>query len=370
MDKVKYFVFSSQRKFGVELEVSAHVTKKKLRDFIAEIDQKHPIKISEHNEKDYGNNHWSVKRDGSCKDLDYQYGFEIASYVGSTVDDINVVNKVTSRLLDSGVKINDNCSIHVHAEVADFTKFQLSKLVALWMKIENVMLQTVPQRRRNSFYCVPLRKHHAVLKPDNYVFNNAEDQKSFFSKIVPPIHNDKNRRVTMNICNVCSALECEKYDEFGDEDEADYDKRRTVELRLPESSLNPSDITSWIKIFVRFVSLSKQRKFPTDLSSVGLSETMTLLGLRGVGDSPFLLSKGLWNMKVWLLGRILTFGTNKTIKKEASEMLERMTNPGVTVRHKSSELKDFGESPKYGGLLYSRKNKFLPELLSANLDIN
>jgi hypothetical protein len=98
MDVIKYFSFSTPRKFGIEIEVTAHMNKGKLRDCIAAIDPKHQIKISDNNEKDYGNNHWSVKRDGSCKDKDFAYGFEIASFVGSGVDVITLLNGVVTKL--------------------------------------------------------------------------------------------------------------------------------------------------------------------------------------------------------------------------------------------------------------------------------
>lgn len=375
MEGIKYFSFSTQRKFGAEFEVTAHMDKAKLRDCIAAIDPNHQIKISEYNEKDYGNNHWSVKRDGSCKDKDFPYGFEIASFVGSGMDDITLINGVVTKLRDAGVKVNDNCAIHVHAEVADFSKYQLAKTVAIWMKVENILLQMVPKRRRESIYCVPLRRHYKALSPDKLVFAGKEDQGKFFAKIRPDSHSDHNRRVTLNICNVCSALGAgdDYYDDYYGK--AKYKKRMTMELRLPEGSVNPRDAANWIKMFVRFVALSQHRKFPDDLASVGLKETLRFMGLHEPDGTPFILSRGLWNLKVWFLERILAFTDDKELREEAWSMLEYITTPYKTYDQKEfkkvkNEPKELVGSGKYGGIGFGIAGNDEPwmDLIPADLD--
>lgn len=340
MNEVKYFSFKTQRKFGCELEVTAHLDKHKLRDLIANIDQNHHIKISEYNEKDYGNSHWTVKRDGSCKDADFKYGFEIASFVGATVDDITLINNVVTKLQQSNVKVNDNCSVHVHVEVTDFSKLQIAKMVAIWMKIEKIMLQTVPERRRKSIYCVPLRKHHKAIAPDKISFTCKEDRIKLFSKIRPNKYDDIDRRVNFNICNVCSGLDAENknYNVYGLFEKAKQKKRMTVELRMPEGSVDPQNVTNWIKLFVRFVNLSKKRNFPSDLSCLGLEDTLRFLGLHESKGTPFILSRGLWNLKVWFLQRILTFTDDNKLREEALMMLDYISNPNKKEIDKNKHL--------------------------------
>jgi hypothetical protein len=271
------------------------------------------------------------------------------------------------------VKVNDNCSVHVHAEVADFSKFQLAKLVAIWMKIEPILLQMVPKRRRESIYCVPLRKHYKTLAPDELVFADKVDQGKFFSKIKPGSHNDQNRRVTFNICNVCSALGIK--DEYYNKAMYNYKKRMTVELRLPEGSVSPSDTTNWIKMFVRFVTLSQHRNFPDDLATVGLPEMLRLFGLHETDGTPFILSRGLWNLKVWLLERILAFTDDKKLREEAWTMLEYISTPYRIYDQKKfkkvkNETKELAGSGKYGDFVFGYAGDDEPwlNLMPADVD--
>jgi hypothetical protein len=351
MGPVKYLSFKTKRRFGVEIEVTAHTEKAKIGGFIEAVDPNHKVKISEHNDKDYGNNHWNVKRDGSCKDKDFQFGYEVASFVGSGIEDISLVQKVATRLQQEGVKVNDNCSVHVHAEVADFSKAQLAKLVALWMKVEPVVLQMVPKRRHTSKYCVPLREFHKAMKLDTLKYKAGD----FWHCVLPQYYDDKHRRVAFNICNICAALH---YNYYGGEPK--QKKRKTVELRLPEGTMDPRHIANWIKFFVRFVNLARLKKSPEDLKALSLTESMRVFGLGGTDEAPVILSRGLWSLKVWMLERIMEFGTDKEMVKEAHEFLNYISSPYRTYHEKEFKLtgkskavaaKNAGEGGKYDGLL-------------------
>jgi len=348
MGGVKYLSFTTKRKFGAEIEVSGHVEKPKIKQWIEAVDKAHEVKVYENNQKDYGNNHWSVKRDGSCKDKDYPYGFEVATFVGSGLADIALVGSVMTKLRDEGIRVNDNCSVHVHAEVADFSKTQLAKLVAWWMKIEPVVLQMVPKRRHDSIYCVPLRSFHKAIKPDTFQYSASD----FWRSIKPPYHDDKNRRVTLNICNICTAME-EDYDGyFGYDPPHKLKKRRTVELRLPEGTTEPRNVMNWIKFFIRFVNLGKNKFSPQDLKALSLTDTLRFLGLHGTDDSPLILSKALWTLKVWFLERIVEFSKDKDMAKEALTLLNFMCSPFRTYdlkRAVKKVRKPVGKG-KYSGL--------------------
>lgn len=361
MDGIKYLAFNTQRRFGAEMEVTAHTAQDKIKAAIQAVDPNHPINVYGNNHKDYGNTAWSVKYDGSCKDKDFKFGWEVATFVGKGVEEIGLIQNVAAKFQEIGLKVNDNCSVHVHAEVTDYSKSQLGKLVAIWMKIEPILLQMVPKRRLESIYCVPMRKHYRpYFDPDKTKFKDKKEQSAFYAKIKPNRHNDDNRRLTLNICNVCSAHDYEKYDYYDDYDGGganNYKKRMTVELRLPEGSVDPRNVSNWIKMFVRFVSLTQNRKFPEDLAPVGLAETLRLFGLHETDGTPFILSRGLWNLKVWFLERILEFTDDKALREEAWNLLEYISTPYKTYDEKEFKQtgklknipKEAGPGGKYAG---------------------
>jgi len=341
MGDVRYLLFATKRKFGVEIEVTNHLAKAKLAEFVKAVDPGRECKVSNANDKDYGNNYWKIKHDGSIKDNEFNAGSELSSFVASGVNDIALIGKVVGKFRDEGVKVNDKCAVHVHAEVADFNKQQLAKVVAYWMKIEPVLLQAVPKRRRTSEYCVPLRQFFKAMKLDNLSYHAVE----FWRKVCPPYHDDKHRRVTFNICNVCSAWRPNyDYDEYYPPGEVK--QRKTVELRLPEGSVDPHDVMNWIKFFVRFVNLGKNKTSPSDLSVMGLKDTLRFLGLHGTDDSPVILSKGLWGLKAWLLERLLEHSDDGDLVDEALALLNYMSAPYRVYAEKESNNGNGKKTPK------------------------
>lgn len=330
MEGVKYLSFGTKRRFGVEVEVTADTSKEKIKKYIAEVDQTHPIEVAQNNAKDYGNSHWSVKHDGSCKDQNHNHGHEVSSFVGGGTADIALIGQVVNHLRTKGIIVNNNCSVHVHAEVADFNRREIAKLTALWMKIEPILFQAVPGRRRRSIYCVALRKEFVHLLDMKFDSEKDGFWHLFWEDISPQNYDDDDRRVAFNLCNVCQALEG-----YG------QNQRRTVEIRLPEGSIDPDDVTNWIRLFVRFVSLGKTKFFPKDLKAYNVLETLQALGLHAKGDQTYILSKALFNLKGWFLKRLIRHSSNKKVETEAFEMLHHMLTPSTDVR-----LEDYKKAEK------------------------
>ena len=81
--------------------------------------------------------------------------------------------------------------------------------------------------------------------------------------------------------------------------------RKTVEFRMPEGTLNESDVINWIRLFVTFVDNCKKKlHMPSNTISVSLSETLNILGLSH-NKKFYILSKGMFKTKSWLLKRIM-----------------------------------------------------------------
>lgn len=325
-ENIGYGIFGTKRKFGVEIETSAHISKDRMKKCIEGVDQEHPVRVSEHAVKDYNNNWWSIKRDGSCSDKDYTYGFEVTSYVGSGIADIENIQKVVTALGKLGVKPNSNCSVHVHTEVNDFNPDKLSALVAYWMRMEAIIGEMVPAGRITGIFAKLLTTHHKWFSEKKQF-----DAAGFCRLIMPmPAHGefhgwrDRDRRLALNITNYAHV-----YHNMADYRRNKANYRKTVELRLPEGSMDARTVGNWVKFMLQFVQCCKKLPFPEQLKSYSLEEVLMLLKLHAP-DHMLILSRGLWNLKVWILERILKHSRDLKLRKEALTMLNYISQPYKT----------------------------------------
>lgn len=323
---IGYGIFGTKRKFGVEIESSAHISKARMKKCIEETDKAHPVRVSEQYAKDYNNNWWHIKKDGSCADRDYPYGFEVCSYVGSGIGDIENVQKVVTALNKLGVKPNSNCSVHVHVEVNDFNSEKLAALVATWMRFEAIIGEMVPLNRVNSIYSKLLTKHYRWFSEKKQF-----DAKTFCQLMMPlpcreAFHgwNDRDRRLALNITNYAAV-----YHNMSDYRRNKAAYRKTVELRLPEGSMDARTVGNWVKFMLQFVQCCKKLPFPEQLTSFGLEDALVMMKLHSK-DHMLVLSRGLWNLKVWILERVLKHSRDQALRKEALTMLNYISEPYKT----------------------------------------
>lgn len=290
----------SNRKFGVELEVGSEISKFEIAKYI-EVVSKRSVSISKYS-KSVNNTNWHVKEDASCGLVKFQPGIEIASFVASGIGDLVEIMNVSDVLLSKNVKVNNNCGLHIHVNINDFTIEQTTVMLARWVKIENLMKNILPERRVKNKFCRFLSKRKKYKKDKLYSVSE-------FWNIMNPISEDliyrsnyeemMNRRVSLNIYNYAEAIR------FPD----DILSRKTVELRLPEGTLNSENISNWVKIFVNFVDSCIDKKMPNNLRALSkLDQMFEYLGLDGE------LSAGLKKAKEWILKRIVEFG-NEKLKK-------------------------------------------------------
>lgn len=297
--------FNSRRKFGVELEVNERITPAILAKVVKEADGQREVVVHTVYRRDANNNFWIVKFDRSCSDVERVGGWEIASYVGRGYKDIKVIRKVTDAIKQCGALVNNNCGLHIHASVEDFTRDQISVLVAYWLKVEEIILGMVPRHRRDSVHCVPLTKKYRFSTKKTY---NLRD---FWAVASPRGETDRYRKVSLNLCNYVF----------------DPDKK-TIEFRLPEGTLEGTEVENWIRFYLNFFDFVKKRNMPENLSSLGVRESFEILGLHG--ELPFLvLSKGLNLTKIWALKRLMKNSDNKNHIDEAKVMLGTLEMPNT-----------------------------------------
>ncbi len=316
---VRYKKFSGRRSFGIEIEVSSSFSKPLISKIITSVSKKEVV-ISRFC-KSSNKTAWNIKPDASC-------GTEITSYIANT-NDIPDILDVVRTLQDTGVKVTDNCGFHIHVEVKNLNVKQISSIVAHWMKIEDIFLETVPVRRRENMYCKSWKK----VDPELFgpvgqflyrtkLFNGSEFW-DFIKPESPYTIQCQKRRTTLNIVNYAAYIDGIFY-------------RPTLELRLPESTLNADDVECWIIMFINFINNCKNKEMPKDLTTCNINEFFEVLGLKGGADE--ILSPKLTKVKFWLLDRILQYTYSFNLFKNVIELYNRLVFPYFSVRKVKNEF--------------------------------
>lgn len=305
---LKYQKFSSQRRFGVELEMSNALTKPKVKSLLKKLSDRGSFVTRYQLSGD--NSSWHIKEDATCGPLGREgpKGVEIASYVAKGLVDLNHIADTADGLSKGGCVVNNNCGFHIHAEALDLTSEKVGKLLAYWIKLENVLSLSLPERRRNNFYCKNISRN---IDFSNFKF---EITPRLMWGILRPMnlnfYENEDRRFNLNLVNFARAL--------------DYNSehRKTLELRWPEGTLSGKDIRGWVVIFLNFIDICKNLPMPQNLNSFSLEEALVCLGLSH--DKDFLiLSETLHETKTWFLERILQ---NNQLNKENKKTLKSATN--------------------------------------------
>ena len=152
MQQVIFKTTPHTRKFGVELEVSPFIHKSAigllLEDFELFFGTGRAVRVTSELKgwaMTDNNSYWHVKYDSTCgpKGKPHDYGWEIASFIGRSEQDLEIISNAAKWLADSGVQTNNNCGYHIHIDVSDFTPEGIGLLLANWLKIEYSVLSSV-----------------------------------------------------------------------------------------------------------------------------------------------------------------------------------------------------------------------------------
>lgn len=299
---VLYKELPSNRTFGVELEVSDTLTKKELGKSIKEFEEFNGwgrevvVTSGTHGwAKTTSNDYWHVKYDSTCgpngKGTDF--GWEIASFIGRGAADIHHIADCASFLHRSGAQTNKNCGLHVHVGTQDFSIATMSGLLASWLKIEHALLAICETHRSANEYCRPLRTRMNRLVflpfPSSYLWYCLEPTDL-------GDHNNYEKRYTLNTIGFATAIVRPSY------------SRNTVELRMPECTLENHHVGNWIKLIVNFVESAKDAsRTPEDVEPArSLDAILYYLGLAGGRDEFFILDPELFGLKLWFLNKLST----------------------------------------------------------------
>lgn len=311
---VEYKKFVSQRRFGVELETSNTLTKTKVKNILKGISSR--TSLSTKYQLSGENNFWHIKDDATCGPLGRlgPKGVEIASFVAKGIEDLQHIAEVSNQLYTAGCRVNDNCGLHIHAEVTDVTPYQMGVILAYWIKMEFILSMAVPLSRWSNPYC-------KLMLNDKNDFNRNKSWTAIdlWNTVRPTnlaLFENPQRRVNLNLVNYSRA------DYFG----SNY--RKTLELRWPEGTLNGRDIKCWVRLFLNFIDVCKNLPMPANLRNADLNEALTYLGLNHGRESFAILSEGLHDTKSWFLQRIVKFNHDDLVTtKKAKRLLNLMWSP-------------------------------------------
>lgn len=290
------------RCFGVEMESHPVVDRKKIASTIRKKSSKRVVVTGWR--QTHENSNWHVKTDSTCGGGE-KNGWEIVSYKAMGDKDVEHISEIAEQLDIIGLRCGVDCGFHVHVDISDFSPDQAAIMVARWIKIEKIMMQSVPSFRRRNRHCRGLEPRVSPKKSlyDPVGFWQLYSPKNF------SLHNNRDKRVTMNLVNYATCL-AYRNKQIGKNFYCDS-TRSTVEFRFPEGTFKKQDVKNWILLFVSFVEYSKKSKMPQDLCSVlSFDDLFNILGLNDFQDC-----------KVWFLDRILKNSRSSKWIKSANKML-------------------------------------------------
>ena len=318
--KLPYLSFCSDRRFGIELEINAYDGKNRpdqgqkvagIED-VGMVVARHTTEGSEIREYEHTHNNeiWVIKPDSSC-------GMEVCTPIYKGWPGLRKVCEVVEAFNKyPKIKVDNRCSVHVHVEVADLNDDQIGSIIAHWLKVEPVFMDSVPPHRKRNRYCQYMG------------FNNLVQAET---KITPSDLKKKVGTVKYYSLNTNQMMK---------------NGRKTVEFRIIEGDgcRDPYLIKNWIRLLLQFVEMSARRPFPSYLeegnpwSSFCWLDPSDVFKLLGFDPSEHELSPGLQQTRNWFLAR-LQKNMSKDIKEgfrqyayeDLQKMLERYKDMGVVI---------------------------------------
>lgn len=297
--------------FGVEYELSNNLSREELKDLLNDFYDfsswdRREIRVTDYSQTD-SNDYWHIKHDSTFGPIGkyFDNGWEIASFIGRGYTDLEHVTSAMEHLRRYGAIVNDNCGLHIHLAVPNVSEIQVGIILAYWIKIEKILSDMVPDRRRNSIHCkllrdsVFLQKNYTpiglwqVLKPTNFaVYDNAQ------------------RRFSLNSMNYAQCL----VDPFC--------TRTTLEFRLPEGTLSKFNVLNWFYLFQEIINRSKNLPMPTTLRSFTVKQFLDFFGFHSEPTGRASFDNFRAEFFIWFLGRLILNSKREKTIEEAKKYIQ------------------------------------------------
>ena len=317
---IDYLTFKSNRRFGVEFEVNRQITQQGLVEAVRAAIPKVQCHI-EGWHYDCNNAGWVVKTDSSCGDQGNKHldggGYEIVSCVGSGIEHLLNIERVAESLSKAGAITNNHCGFHCHVEINDLEAVNAATLLAYWCKIEPLMGNIVPKHRLRSKHCKFFTKHRTKFPAVVAI----SDPLRFWELMKLRTLGPEAKRTTLTLVNY-------QRTKFPDGSFGAFN-RPTVELRLPEGTVNPFDVKNWVRLFIHFVDTCSFKHFPCGIQAANFKESLEILGLLTPDSDVSVLSPGLFETKIWLLNRLYTYASTSQLRKEVFDYYTKIAMPDM-----------------------------------------
>ena len=226
---------------------------------------------------------WIIKPDSSC-------GIEICSPVlkgwyglRSLVEVVDALSK------ESKIRADKRCSFHVHINVSDLTKKQLTSIIAYYIKCEHVLFDCFPFFRKQSRYCSFLGYSHFFQLSDEISYDEL-----------------------LNKISGTKYSSCNTYHFWKGGGLTSSNLRKpTVEFRIADNEfcVDPFLVKNWVRFLLHFVETTKNLPVPkpytgsphTGLAWLDPKDVFKLLKFDQV------LSPGMNQVKNWFISRLDQF---------------------------------------------------------------
>lgn len=200
--------------------------------------------------------HFSIGEDGSLGDDGREARLSPAR--GKAAEE--QIHEVCHLLSECGANITDRCGLHIHVDAADFREAeQFNALLKAWDVVEPKIFEHMPKRARNT-YCKPVRGMRVKVE-GHYL---ERDWGVAGERSGSPTN---DRYHALNLCNMHNL----------------NSKRKTIEFRIFEGSLDPAEVTLWAHIVSTLVHYAarcdKRLETPKGIASLLRPEAVTYLGL-------------------------------------------------------------------------------------------
>lgn len=185
----------------------------------------------------------------------------------------------------AGAKDSNRCGVHVHVDCRDLTPTQLHGVIRFWALLEPALFNLIPEDRRQSKYCKPIRRNPWIA---DFLDTPNSDARDFMIRYaaVPSGTTAKDYGRQNKASPIALARRSDKHawHRYYSLNLAAYWAHKTVENRMPEWSTDIGNILGWALLSAAVVdrgaNWSEEKKSSIDSDLSGLIEVAPTPGLR------------------------------------------------------------------------------------------